>query len=359
MLRLSLFVLMFGLALTSMASAQQPTSPDVPEQCAIKYDAAKAAGTIGSISREDFLKACAVTTGAGLRVTASKAKKPLPPEVQSDITEAIKSCGQKVKFTNGFVTRLDINGDGIDDFTLDYGHFLCGESSTSDYCGTGGCTTRVFVSRSDGKFAKVLDDIVRAITFTKKHGRPAMMLALHGSACGRAGYEPCSVTLYWNGETFSHANGVEPEASQQSVQNSPVPPSVAAPKSARPAVPTETEVIGSWEYISTTNSLTDQIRYTAALKSIDGKYTLTIKCDEPPLNSIYPMLLAPIYLGKGTSSLRTIKYRFDSGPVIQEEWHFDQSYAANLNDHVQAKNFALNLMHSSRLVMEALYMGFF
>jgi hypothetical protein len=141
----------------------------------------------------------------GVPVALSKAPKPLPAEVQSEIDEAIKSCNEKVKFEKGFMTRRDINSDGIEDFILDYSHLLCGEMS-GYYCGSAGCLTQVFVSLSAGKFAKVLDENVRGIKFTTLHGRPAMLLGLHGSACDRIGAAPCNVTLYWNGEKFSPAN---------------------------------------------------------------------------------------------------------------------------------------------------------
>jgi hypothetical protein len=138
-------------------------------------------------------------------ITPSKSAKPLPPEVQSVINEAIKSCDEKVQFEKGFLTRRDINSDSIDDFILDYRHFICG-TSASLYCGSAGCLTQVFASLSDGKFAKVLDDNVQAIKFQRVRGRPAMLLELNGSACGKVGAEVCRVTLYWNGETFSPAH---------------------------------------------------------------------------------------------------------------------------------------------------------
>jgi hypothetical protein len=142
---------------------------------------------------------------SAISATQAKAAQPLPPEVQSAIDDAIKDCHEKVKFEKGFLTRRDINGDGIDDFILDYGHFACG-ANISLYCGTAGCSTEVFASLSGGKFAKVLDDNVRGIEFKTIRGRPAMLLELHGSACGKAGSAPCSATLYWNGEKFSPAN---------------------------------------------------------------------------------------------------------------------------------------------------------
>jgi hypothetical protein len=137
--------------------------------------------------------------------TQAKAAQPLPPAVQLSIDEAMKDCDKKVKFAKGFLTRRDINGDGIDDFILDYGHFACGEN-VSLYCGTAGCSTEVFASLSDGNFVKVLGENVRGIEFRTVRGRPAMLLELHGSACGKAGAAPCSAALYWNGAKFSPAN---------------------------------------------------------------------------------------------------------------------------------------------------------
>jgi hypothetical protein len=147
----------------------------------------------------------AILISSAISATQAKAAQPLPPEVQSSIDEAMKDCSGKVKFEKGFLTRRDINGDGIEDFILDYGHFACGATSNA-YCGSAGCSTAVFASLSGGKFAKVLDENVRGIEFKTVSGRPAMLLELHGSACGRVGSAPCSATLYWNGEKFSPAN---------------------------------------------------------------------------------------------------------------------------------------------------------
>jgi hypothetical protein len=147
----------------------------------------------------------AILISSTIFATQAKAAQPLPHEVQSAIDEAIKGCDEKVKFEKGFLTRRDINGDGIEDFILDYGHFACG-ASLNPYCGSAGCSTEVFASLSGGKFTKVLDDNVRGIAFKTLRGRPAMLLELHGSACGKVGSAPCSATLYWNGEKFSPAN---------------------------------------------------------------------------------------------------------------------------------------------------------
>jgi hypothetical protein len=114
---------------------------------------------------------------------------------------ARKECSEPSKFGKGFVARRDINRDGVADFVLDYGRFECGGSSTF-FCGTGGCLTQVFASLPNGGYAKVLGENVRQIAFRVVRGRPAMVLDLHGSACGKIGAEPCPRTLFWNGRSF-------------------------------------------------------------------------------------------------------------------------------------------------------------
>jgi hypothetical protein len=130
----------------------------------------------------------------------------LPQSAQAAIADARKECApEKATLKPGFLQTKDVNGDGRVDYILDYGAFECGGAATF-YCGTGGCLTQVFASRDDGSHVKVLDENVRQLNFAKRAGRPAMILDLHGSACGRVGAERCGLTLYWNGDKFSPAN---------------------------------------------------------------------------------------------------------------------------------------------------------
>lgn len=129
----------------------------------------------------------------------------LPQPVQAAITAQKKACApEKVTLKTGFVTKKDINGDGVDDFIIDYGAFQCG-NSTSYFCGSAGCETQVFASSSGG-YVKVLDENVQGLQFKRVKGRPAMLLGLHGTACGKRGADACGATLYWNGSKFSPAN---------------------------------------------------------------------------------------------------------------------------------------------------------
>jgi hypothetical protein len=140
-----------------------------------------------------------------LSVAVAQAQQaPLPKEVQAAIEESKKDCGETVALKAKFVTSRDVNGDGKPDYILDYDKFECGGAATF-YCGSGGCLTQVFASLPDGSYVKAWDENVRAIRFARVKGKPAMILDLHGSACGKVGAAPCPKTFLWDGKTFAGA----------------------------------------------------------------------------------------------------------------------------------------------------------
>jgi hypothetical protein len=128
----------------------------------------------------------------------------LPPNIQAAIKENEKSCDKAPKFKAKFIAERDVNDDGVKDYILDYGEFECDGSSTY-FCGTGGCLVQVFASLPNGGYVKVLDEDVRDLKFRRVRGRPAMVLDLHGSACGKVGAASCPRTLLWDGRTFKRA----------------------------------------------------------------------------------------------------------------------------------------------------------
>jgi hypothetical protein len=136
---------------------------------------------------------------------------PLPPNLPKVVQDAVeknnKECeeGKKPVFKPGFLTRKDINGDGKPDYILNYDHFQC-DDLVSLFCGTGGCLTEIFVTDDDNGYVPVWNEMARRIRFAVVSKRPAMLIDLHGSACGRIGAERCAMTLYWNGMKFHPAN---------------------------------------------------------------------------------------------------------------------------------------------------------
>ena len=152
-----------------------------------------------------FVLMLAVLCVAGLAIQGASASG-LPPVVQAAYDEAAKTCApDKTDIQKGFITTKDVNGDGIPDYILDYGKVTCGHSGSLK-CGSDGCLTQIYASMPDGRFAKVFDDNVQAMKFSTSGGRPVIRIGLHGSACGKAGYQPCGETLFWNGARFSPAH---------------------------------------------------------------------------------------------------------------------------------------------------------
>jgi hypothetical protein len=90
MMRFAFFTLIFWVASIGSVSAQQP--PEAQAQCATKYEAAKAAGTIGGISRNDFLRVCAVTTAIGPSPTGSTQLPAAPPVTTVVYTDPLEYC---------------------------------------------------------------------------------------------------------------------------------------------------------------------------------------------------------------------------------------------------------------------------
>jgi hypothetical protein len=125
----------------------------------------------------------------------------LPKDVQAEIDENKKACGATVKLGSKFIKQQDINADGVKDFILDYGEFDC-DGSTTFFCGSAGCLMQVFASLPDGGYVKALDENVRSLKFGTVRGKPALILDLHGSACGKTGAARCPRTMVWDGKTF-------------------------------------------------------------------------------------------------------------------------------------------------------------
>lgn len=129
----------------------------------------------------------------------------LPPAIEADIKTLKADCSpDKPKLEPGYLESKDINADGVTDYILDYGRFKCGDSM-SLYCGSAGCTTKVYASLPGGGYAVVLDENVQALSFKTVKGKPAMVLGLHGSACNKVGAAACGATLLWNGTTFKRS----------------------------------------------------------------------------------------------------------------------------------------------------------
>jgi len=99
-----------------------------------------------------------------------------------------------VTYAPDTVRRIDLTGDGRDDYIVDFRDAKCGERE-STYCGTGGCLLNILVTRPDGSVRAVFDGYVRSYTVVapamKRGASRTVRFDLHGSYCGAFGSQAC------------------------------------------------------------------------------------------------------------------------------------------------------------------------
>jgi hypothetical protein len=121
-----------------------------------------------------------------------------PPGVQAALRYANEECesqgGGAVTFAQDTVRKVDLTGDGRDDYIVDFRDTKCGERETT-YCGTGGCVMNILVTQPDGNVRPVFDGYVRNYEIKvkpMKRGAPrTVRFDLHGSFCGGFGAQAC------------------------------------------------------------------------------------------------------------------------------------------------------------------------
>lgn len=143
-----------------------------------------------------FMAALAAGPAFAEEATPSAAFNPdaYPPQVRKSLEYANAECaangGGKVTFAPDTVQKLDLTGDGRDDYIVDFRDIEC-IGSQALYCGTGGCTMDILVTLPNGKIRTIFSDRVRTIEIAKGKGPRTIRFALHGSYCGGHGNPSC------------------------------------------------------------------------------------------------------------------------------------------------------------------------
>jgi hypothetical protein len=121
-----------------------------------------------------------------------------PPGVQKAVRYAYEECesqgGGAVTFAPDTVRRIDLTGDGREDYIVDFRDTKCGDRETT-YCGTGGCVMNTLVTLPDGSVQPVFDGRVRSYEIKpkpmKRGAARTIRFDLHGSYCGGFGAQAC------------------------------------------------------------------------------------------------------------------------------------------------------------------------
>ncbi|QIO33866.2 hypothetical protein [Bradyrhizobium sp. 1(2017)] len=121
-----------------------------------------------------------------------------PPGVQKAVRFANEECdsqeGGAVTFAPETVRKIDLTGDGREDYIVDFQETKCGDRETT-YCGTGGCVMKILVTLPDGSMREVFDGYVLRYKImapsVKRGAARTVRFDLHGSFCGGFGPQTC------------------------------------------------------------------------------------------------------------------------------------------------------------------------
>ncbi|QOG17857.1 MULTISPECIES: hypothetical protein [Bradyrhizobium] len=121
-----------------------------------------------------------------------------PPAVQKALHYANEECesqdGGVVTFASDTVRKVDLTGDGREDYIVDFRDAKCGDRETT-YCGTGGCVMTILVTLPDGSVRPVFDGYIRSYKILappiKRGAARTVRFDLHGSYCGGFGTQAC------------------------------------------------------------------------------------------------------------------------------------------------------------------------
>lgn len=107
--------------------------------------------------------------------------------ILAEITQECRTLGGTVAEGEGFVMPQDLNADGQPDLVINWGGIRC-SAAASLYCGSAGCFTSIWLAQDAG-YRRLYGGNVHGVLPRPGGG---FDLALHGSYCGKVGYEACT-----------------------------------------------------------------------------------------------------------------------------------------------------------------------
>ncbi|KAA3511035.1 hypothetical protein RMS29_000310 [Agrobacterium rosae] len=105
------------------------------------------------------------------------------------------------EFGEGFITRLDINNDGLMDAITNRGALTCdGEKARS--CGDDGCPYNFYVQVKEGGYLMIATATIYSYDFVQRFGNMVFEFKMHPRFCERTDSEPCLMTVRVRGTKF-------------------------------------------------------------------------------------------------------------------------------------------------------------
>ncbi len=141
----------------------------------------------------------------GLMAPALAQSPSYPKDVQAVLDSARKSCmddgGTSVEFSNEDVRKVDLNGDGRDDYIVHLQNAEC-PGNLGAFCGTGGCDLTILLAKPGGSFVTIFGQRVRGYEIKPGRGASTIRFQLHGGYCGGHGNPSCFKSRRITGTRF-------------------------------------------------------------------------------------------------------------------------------------------------------------
>jgi hypothetical protein len=118
-----------------------------------------------------------------------------PDNVAAAVAEAEQACKQLTGMPNteAVLTVEDLNGDGGEDWIVDFAKMKC-DGGSNPLCGGGGCTLQIYFWDGDVAWDVVFEDIVKAYKFSKSGGKRLMHVTTPGTPCNKPVEQTCTYT---------------------------------------------------------------------------------------------------------------------------------------------------------------------
>ena len=111
-----------------------------------------------------------------------------------------KEC-QNAQFGSGFITRLDINNDGIIDAVANHAELTC-DSKRGPSCSNDGCPYNFYVQAKEGGYIMIATAQIYGYDFVQRFGNMVFVLKMHPRFCERTDDAPCEMTVRVRGGRF-------------------------------------------------------------------------------------------------------------------------------------------------------------
>lgn len=104
-----------------------------------------------------------------------------------------QQCGT-AEFGDDYVTRIDINNDGITDAIVNEGELICDGVKGPD-CDADGCPYNFYLQVKEGGYFMIATARIYGYDFVKRFGNMVFVMKMHPRFCERSDTEPCLMTV--------------------------------------------------------------------------------------------------------------------------------------------------------------------